>query len=71
MRDTIWGEGFQQRMVYELGDREWEEYGAIGDFIASGLVGKPKGIKRILQERVLWRNDLKKRCGQKEKDWKI
>src|SRR5258706_3170450 len=57
-------------MVYEFGDREWEEYGATGDFIALGLVGKPKGIKRILQERGLWRNDLKKQCGKKKKTGK-
>jgi len=67
MRDTIWGGGCRQRMVYEFGDREWEEYGATGGFIALGLVGKPKGIKRILQERGLWRNDLKKQCGKKKK----
>jgi hypothetical protein len=30
--------------------------------------GKPKGMKRVLQERGLWRQGLKKQCGRTKKD---
>jgi hypothetical protein len=32
------------------------------------LVGKPKGMKRVLQERGLWNDSLKKQCGRQKKD---
>ena len=52
MRNTVWGEGVQQHMVYEEGDREWGEDGATGSLIKPELIGKPKGMKHsaILQE---------------------
>ena len=36
--------------------------------IPEELIGKPKGMKRILQERGLWHPDLMKQCGRKKKD---
>ena len=44
-------------MVFRYGDREWNNEVLIGD----ELLGKPKGIKRILQKRGLWREGLKDR----------
>ena len=32
------------------------------------FVGKPKGMKRILQERGLWKEGLKKQCGRAKKE---
>lgn len=64
MRNTKWGDGIQQSMVFLDGDRDWDT----GVLIPPGLVGKPKGMKRVLQERGLWNDDLKKQCGRQKKD---
>ena len=53
MRDTIFN-GQIQSMVF-LTDHPDEK-----------LRGKPKGMKIILQERGLWRSELKGFCGNKE-----
>ena len=44
-------------MIFLDGDRDIEE-----------LVSKPKGMKRLLQERGLWNANLKKQCGRQKKD---
>ena len=51
MHSTKWGNGIQQSMVFQERDKEWET-----DIpIPSELIGRPKGMKRVLQERGLWR----------------
>lgn len=64
MHSTKWGEGIEQSMVFVNGDRDWDT----GMPIPPELIGKPKGIKRVLQERGLWRQGLKKQCGRQKKD---
>ena len=64
MRNTKWGDGIEQSMVFLDGDRDWES----GVPINQELVGKPKGMKRVLQERGLWNDSLKKQCGRQKKD---
>ena len=64
MRNTKWGNGVEQSMVFLAGDREWDT----GVPIDPELVGKPKGMKRVLQERGLWSDSLKKQCGRQKKD---
>ena len=64
MRNTKWGNGVEQSMVFLAGDREWDT----GVPIDPELVGKPKGMKRVLQERGLWNDSLKKQCGRQKKD---
>jgi len=53
-----------QSMVFQRGDIVWET----NEPIPEGLIGKPKGMKRILQERSLWTAGLKKQCHRKKKD---
>ena len=50
------GNGVEQSMIFLAGDREWDT----GVPIDPELVGKPKGMKRVLQERGLWDDSLKK-----------
>ena len=64
MRNTKWGNGIEQSMVFLDGDRDWDT----GVPIRPELVGKPKGMKRVLQERGLWNDGLKKQCGRQKKD---
>jgi len=49
MHDTILQNGTVQSMVFCYGDREWNSDVLIPD----ELLGNPKGIKRVLQERGL------------------
>jgi hypothetical protein len=51
MHDTEWGEGKKQSMGFQEGDCDWET----GKPISAELIGEAKGMKRILQERGLWR----------------
>jgi len=51
-------------MVFQRGDIVWETT----EPIPEGLIGKPKEMKRILQERILWTAGLKKQCHRKKKD---
>ncbi len=63
MHSTKWGPGIEQSMVFLEGDKQWDT-----DIpISPDLIGKPKGMKRILQERALWREDLKKQCDRQKK----
>jgi hypothetical protein len=64
MHSTKWGDGIEQSMVFLDGDKDWGS----GIPIPLELVGKPKGIKRVLQERGLWNEGLKKQCGRQKKD---
>lgn len=36
--------------------------------ISKDLIGKPKGVKRVPQERGLWRDALKRQCNRQKKD---
>lgn len=63
MHDTMWGDGIKQSMVFKEGDTDW----VTGLPIDRELIGKPKGMKRVLQERGLWRDKLKKQCGREKK----
>ena len=66
MHDTVWGDGRKQSMVFQEGDTEWDT----GLSISPELVGKPKGMKRVLQERGLWRDEMRKQCGREKKQRK-
>jgi len=55
MHDTILQNGTVQSMVFRHGNREWNSEVPIRD----ELLGKPKGMKRILQERGLWQGPKK------------
>jgi hypothetical protein len=63
MHDTMWGDGIRQSMVFKEGDTDW----VTGLPIDREFIGKPKGMKRVLQERGLWRDKLKKQCGREKK----
>jgi len=69
MRDTHFtscSDGVQvyQQMVFQLGD--CHPYGT--DIpIPRNWIGEPKGMKRVLQERGLWRDGLLKQCGRQKK----
>ena len=63
MHDTVFGGFIQQRMGYQEGDRECE---GSTRAIKPELIRKPKGMKRTLQERGLWKDSLKKQCGSKK-----
>lgn len=64
MHATKWGNGVCQSMVFLADDKNWDT-----DIpISPELVGQPKGIKRVLQERGLWTEGLKKQCGRQKKD---
>ena len=62
MHNTKWGDGIEQSMVFLEGDKEWDT----NIPIPPELIGKPKGMKRVLQERGLWRENLKKQCGRQK-----
>ena len=64
MRDTKWGNGIHQSMVFQEGDKEW----GTDIPISRELIGQAKGMKRVLQERGLWREGLKKQCGRPKKE---
>ena len=64
MHNTKWGDGIEQSMVFLEGDKEWDT----NIPIPPELIGKPKGMKRVLQERGLWRENLKKQCGRQKKN---
>jgi len=64
MHSTKWGGGIEQSMVFLDGDKDW----GTDIPILPELVGKPKGMKTVLQERGLWTEGLKKQCGRKKKD---
>ena len=68
MHDTIFirsdGSLQQQYMVFQPCDIDWDT----GEPISADLIGKAKGIKRVLQERGLWVSGLKKQCGRQKKD---
>ena len=66
MHDAILQNGTVQSMVFRYGDREWNSEVLIGD----ELLGKPKGIKRTLRGRGLWREDLKKQCAREKESLK-
>ena len=64
MRNTVFGpDNTIQYMVFQPGDTDLDT----GLPIADNLRGKPKGLKRVLQERGLWRPNLKKQCGRVRK----
>ena len=63
MRNTVFVAGngpTVQYMVFQPGDTEFDTGLPIGD----KLLGQPKGLKRVLQERGLWRANLKKQCDR-------
>ena len=64
MHNTILPNGTEQSMVFRQTDYQWGS----NLLIAEDLVGKPKGMKRILQERGLWQEGLKKQCGEARKE---
>jgi len=64
MHPTLLPDGTIQSMVYQRSDRKWDHP---HDFVGEELVGKPKGMRRVLQERGLWRDDLRKQCGRQKK----
>jgi hypothetical protein len=49
MHNTKWGNMIVQSMVFLEGDKDWDT----GITISPELVGKPKGMKRVFQERGL------------------
>ncbi|RPB06531.1 hypothetical protein P167DRAFT_497490 [Morchella conica CCBAS932] len=49
-------------MVFRIGDCFWDTTIPI----SAGLISAPKGMKRVLQERGLWRIGLLKQCGTDE-----
>jgi hypothetical protein len=64
LHDTEWGsDGRKQSMVFKDDDKEWGS----DKPILKELIGKAKGMKRVLQERGLWREGLKKQCGREKK----
>ena len=64
MHNTILPKGTEQSMVFRQTDYQWGS----NLLIAEDLVGKPKGMKRTLQERGLWQEGLKKQCGKAKKE---
>lgn len=63
MHDTVMADGTPQSMVFKATDCQWESTVLVSD----DLVGRPKGMKRVLQERGLWQDGLKKQCGREKK----
>jgi len=64
MHSTRLSDGTLQNMIYQWIDREWEyPHHPIKD----KNIGKPKGMKRVLQERQLWKYNLLKQWGQEKK----
>jgi hypothetical protein len=64
MHPTRLSDGTLQSMVYQQNDHEWEYP---HHPIKEETIGKPKGMKRVLEERGLWRNGLLKQCGREKK----
>jgi hypothetical protein len=64
MRPTTLRDGTDQSMVYQPGDCEWDDPTRP---ISAEMIGKAKGMKRVLQERGLWIDGLKKQCGRQKK----
>ena len=64
MHNTILPNGPKQIMVFRQTDHQWGS----NLLITEDLVGKPKGMKRILQKRGLWQGGLKKQCGKAKKE---
>jgi len=61
---TCLSDGTLQNMIHQWIDREWEyPHHPIKD----KNIGKPEGIKRVLQERQLWKYNLLKQWGQEKK----
>ena len=58
MRNTTLGVGGIQYMVFQQGDKDLDT----GIPIPDNLIGQAKGMKRVLQERGLWRPELKRQC---------
>ena len=54
MRDTVFA-GQTQRIVFSADDAPFPD-----------LIGQPKGIRRVLMERGLWVEGIKKRCVKKK-----
>jgi len=52
-----------QYMVFQPEDKDFET----GVPIPDNLLGCPKGLKRVLQERGLWRVNLRKQYGRVKK----
>src|ERR1700753_4056172 len=64
MQNTVFGpDNTVQYMVFQPGDVDFKT----GLPIPDDLLGQPKGLKRVLQERGLWRPKLKKQCGRVKK----
>jgi len=59
MRNTVFN-GMVQYMVFQPGDKDYDT----GLPIPDNLLGCPKGLKGVLQERGLWRANLRKQCGR-------
>jgi hypothetical protein len=59
MHHTTLPNGQVQSMTFNSEDRIWGSDIPIPD----SFVGLPKGMKRVLEERNLWRDGLKKQCG--------
>lgn len=63
MHSTTMKDGQYQSMVFEPGDCLWET-----DIpISPHLIGCPKGMQRVMQERGIWEDDLRKQCGSEKK----
>lgn len=57
----------EQSMILKATDRNWDVPEVL---IGEDLIGKPGGMKRVLQERGLWIEGLKKQFGRQKKDKK-
>jgi len=62
MQNTIFN-GMVQYMLFQPGDEDFET----GLLIPDNLLGCPKELKRVLQERGLWRANLRKQYGRVRK----
>ena len=58
MHPTVLPDGTVRNVIYRRGDRQWGSAALIDET----LVG-PKGMKRVLQERGLWKEGIRKQCG--------
>ena len=61
---TVLPDGKVQSMVNQQRDRQWGSTALIGE----PLVGKPRDMTRVLQERGLWKEDIRKQCGAVSKE---
>ena len=64
MHSTMLPDSMEQGMIFRQIDYQWRS----NLLIAEDFSGKPKGMKRVLQERGLWRESLKKQCGKAKKE---